>query len=254
MSDIESPVEGAATLPDEQPAQPVEQEIPQEPATATTEEPETPQPRDENGRFQKRLNELTRKFHDKDRYAQTLERENAELKQRFSQAPAPDPNVDLDGYLDHVAEQRAQRLFEQDRQQRTQQQEQQHFQSLAQQLNQREAEYAALHPDYPDAASALADVMGPNPAMFEVIATSDFGPAIAHHLGTHLDEAARIAGLPPHLAAAAVARIEARVSAPKPKPTTQTPAPVPTLGGSSAAPKEPKNMSYSEYKAWRAGK
>lgn len=254
MSDVDTPVEGAETLP-ETPAQPEAQDTPQEPATATPDTPTEPTPpRDENGRFQKRVNELTRKQYEARREAEQARQEAAQLRaelERLRQPAAPDPNLDLDGYIRYHAERRAGEIVEQDRSQQRLTQQQQHIQTLAQQYATREDAYASEHPDYQDAVDALTSVAGVNPELAEVLMTSEHGPAVVHYLGSHLDEAAGIAQMPIHLAAAAVARIEARVSAPKPKPTTQTPAPVPTLGGSSAVQKDPSKLSYADYRKER---
>lgn len=258
MSEAETPVEGAETLP-ETPAQPEGQETPADPAPAKDdapkdEAPKEEQPRDEQGRFaQKRINELTRQKYDARReaeqYKQRLEQVEAEL-QRLRQPAAPDPNVDLPGYIRHQAQQEAQGLIEKERGQWQQQQEQQRFQTLASEYAAKEQEFAAKTPDYQDAVDAFTAVAGVNPQLAEVLMTADYGPEVVHFLGTHLDEAARIAQLPIHLAAREVTRIESRF-APKPKPTTSTPAPVPTLGGSSAASKDPAKMSYADYRKAR---
>lgn len=116
----------------------------------------------------------------------------------------------------------------------------------------REREYSAKHPDYQEAYSSLQSSVRLDPAVLEVIALSDVGPGIVHHLGTHLDIADRIQRLPPHMAAAEIARIEAQVKAPKNKPVTNAPSPPPTLGsGMASAVKEPASMSDSEFAAWR---
>jgi hypothetical protein len=85
----------------------------------------------------------------------------------------------------------------------------------------------------------------------EVIADSDVGPSIVHYLGEHLDAADRIQRLPPHKAAAEIARIEAQVKAPKPKPVSKAPTPTPALGGGSAAQKDPERMTTEEWLAHR---
>lgn len=252
MSDVETPVEGAAPLP-ETPATPAEQVTPQ--ASAPVEpEAQPEQPRDENGRFQKRVNELTRKTWDArreaDQYRQRLEQVEAELS-RYRQPQAPDPNENPVEYVRHLAREEARQLVESERSQAQQTQEQQRWQSLAQEHEAREREYAARNPGYMEAMDAFAAVVGVNPPLAEVLMTSEHGPAVVEYLGNHLDEAARISQLPPHLAAREVTRIESRVSAPKPKPTTNAPAPVPTLGGSAIVSKDLSTMSYEDYKRER---
>lgn len=233
MSELEVAQTGEVAAPVEN----VEQVTPQESAPANPETPEEEQARDEKGRFvQKRINELTRQRYEAERRAQDLERRLAEVEQR-QPSRAPDPNEDINGYLEHLANERAQAIVSERLQQTAQQQEQHRMSQIASQYSTREAEYIAAHPDYEEAVATFASVVGVNPQLGEVLMTSDHGPAVAHYLGTHLDEAVAIAQMPPHLAAAAVARLEAKVSAVKPKPVSSAPTPVPSVGGASVAPR-----------------
>jgi hypothetical protein len=84
----------------------------------------------------------------------------------------------------------------------------------------------------------------------DLIAESEYGPQIAYHLGKNRSEAARIAGLPPHLQGAAIARIEAQVSVPVRKVSQAPPPPPRVSGGSSPGAKDPAEMSASEYSEW----
>lgn len=263
MSEVVNAVDGAqaATLPDVKPeaaqaAPEVVQESQQAPATAESDTPTDDHARDEKGRFvQKRINELTRKYHDERREREATAARLQQLESELSsyRNPAPDPQIDPHGYVQHLAREEARALIEGERRQYAQQQEQQRFQSLAQTHSQREESYAAQHPDYTEAADAFVGMAGANPALAEVLMSSEHGPAVVHYLGRHLDEAANLLSLPVHLQAAHVARLEARVSAPKAKSTTKTPDPVPTLGGSSVVSKDPARMSYEEYKKFRQG-
>lgn len=257
MSDVENAQTGAIAAPAENTATPQEQTqaTPQESANAETDEQKDEQARDEKGRFvQKRINELTRQRYDalreRDQLRQEYERLQAEVSQYRN--PAPDPNLDPHAYVQHLAREEARSLIEGERRSMAQQQEQQRFNSIAAEYGSREASYAESHPDYHEAAEAFVSIAGSNPQLAEVLMTSEHGPAVVHYLGQHLDEAVRIAQLPPHLAAVQVARIESRVSAPKPKPVTNAPSPVPTIGGGAASPaKDPDRMTPDEWLAWR---
>lgn len=89
------------------------------------------------------------------------------------------------------------------------------------------------------------------PAMAQVIHDSEAGPDLAYHLGKNPAEAAQIAGLPTHLQAAALGRLEALVTAPKAAPKLPA-APVrPISGMASGGDKDPSSMSMAEYIAWR---
>lgn len=257
MSDVENALTGADAAPAENPATEPEQtqETPQTPADAETDEQREEKARDEKGRFvQKRINELTREKHEARRQAEQYQRELEQARrdiERLRQPAAPDPNQDLPGYIRHLATQEARQLVEQERSQWQQAQQQQHYQSIAQQYSTRETAYASEHPEYQEAAEAFITVTGENPQLAEVLMTSEHGPAVVHYLGSHLDEAVSIAQMPAHLAAAAVARIEARVAA-KPKPVTKAPNPPPTLGGGKGTvAKNPDEMTQAEWLAWR---
>ena len=183
MSDVETAPTGAdaETVPETQPEQ--AQETTQEPATAETDEQKEDQARDDKGRFQKRVNELTKKTYDArrkaDQYRQRLSQVEAELE-RLRQPAAPDPNQDLAGYVRHQAQQEARYLVEQERGQWQQQQEQQRFQSLAQEYATREQDFAGKTPDYQDAVDAFASVVGTNPQLVEVLMTAEHGPEVVH--------------------------------------------------------------------------
>lgn len=85
------------------------------------------------------------------------------------------------------------------------------------------------------------------------LATGDAAKVI-HHLGNDLDEAARISSLPPTAMGAEIAKLAAKVSAPKAQPVSSAPAPIKPLGG-SAKPADDvydSNLSDEEYYALRA--
>lgn len=240
MSDVENAQTGAIAAPVEAPA--VEQEQVQTPESAAEETAQQDeQARDEKGRFvQKRINELTRRYHDEARARQSLEQELHQLREqvtRHNQPAPPDPNDDPQGYIAHLAREEARTLIDSERRAFADQQEQIRLASIAQEHASREDAYKTQFPDYDEAVEALVSVVGPNRALGEVLMLSEHGPAVARYLGHHLDEAASIARMPPHLAAAAVARLEAKVSSTKPKPVTAAPAPAPKLAGASVAPR-----------------
>lgn len=66
------------------------------------------------------------------------------------------------------------------------------------------------------------------PAMIDALAVSEQAPLIAHHLGTNIAEAARIARLPPQLQGYELAKLESRLAS-QPK-TTNAPPPPSTVG------------------------
>lgn len=79
-----------------------------------------------------------------------------------------------------------------------------------------------------------------HPVMGEVILTSEAGPELAYHFGTHPDDAARIRALPPAAMLTEMHRLEGRLSALRDLRSTPPPAaPIPPVPISSAPPPPP---------------
>jgi hypothetical protein len=227
---------------------------------ATTEQPETPkaeQPRDEKGKFvpQERVNEITRARREAERERDALRHE---LEQARANQPAPqaqsadvpkleDFQFDLGKWGRAVADHARNAARQEFQSREVQHTQQQVFRAYAE----RAQEYSKTAPTFNDDVAALDRVVNYHPAVVDAIASSEYGPQVTHYLSQHLDEADRLARLPPHLAAVQIGRLEAQVSAPKPKPVTNAPNPVPTVGGGSHSSKDPDRMSDAEFSAWR---
>ncbi len=266
MSEVEQTADdGAQVAPVAQAAE--GQQTPVQAQESTAEQVATPEqdkPRDDKGRFvpQERVNEITKARRDAERRAEALERELANYRQQPAQhqpqsndkpPSIADFGYDMDAYssaLTQYAVAQAQRSAEE---RFSQQDSQRHRQQLEQQFEERSVKFAAEHPDFNDAVAELGQSVQFRPEVVEAIGLSDHGPALAYHLAKHLDEADRIARLPPHLAALQLGRIEAQITAPKPKPVTNAPNPPPTLGGGSASKKDLAKLSYADYRKQRMG-
>ena len=89
------------------------------------------------------------------------------------------------------------------------------------------------------------------PVMAEAILDSDIGAKLVHHFNRNPEEAARIANLSPARQAAEIGKIEDKLSAVKPQ-KSGAPSPIQPIAGQKArAEKNPAEMSYKEYVAWR---
>jgi len=260
MSDLDTAPTGAPAAPAD--TAPADTQAPSQdsaPANQDDAQQDT-QPRDEKGRFvQQRINELTRQRYEAQRQAEQVARERDELRaelQRARQPAAPDPTQDFEGYVSHRAEAAARRIVEEQQGQWQQHQEQQRQNAIVQQYETRAADYAAANPGYHEAIDNFVQIAaGSPPEIAEVLMTSEHGPAVAQYLGEHLDEAVRVLRMPPHLAAAEIARIEARVSVPKSKPVSNAPNPPPKVGGASAAPRGlSDDLSMDEWMRRRTAK
>lgn len=231
----------------------------QQSTTAETVEQREERTRDEKGRFQSRINEITARAGRAERALAEREARLAQLEAQLQQRtavttdkpPAFEDFQDLNQWAAATAEfaaAQAEKRAEQKFRERAQQSSQEH---VFEQYAERERAYAAANPDYQDAYNALASSVRLQPTTLEVIAASDHGPAVIKHLGTHLDVADRISRLPPHMAAAEIARIEAQVKAPKAKPVSNAPPPAPQVGGASTVSKDPDRMTTDEWRRWR---
>ena len=83
----------------------------------------------------------------------------------------------------------------------------------------------------------------------------DKGPEVAYHLGSHLDEAARIFALTPVQRARELTKLEFQVEALKPKVVSGAPDPITPLGNSEAVDESGKNgeniKDANEWREWR---
>lgn len=264
MSDVEiTAVDGAEVAPVTETQAPVQ--------TTTTEQVETQEQqderaRDDRGRFvpQERVNEITRARRDAERnlaserqLREQLETQLAQYQRQPSQSQGDKPpslgdfQYDTDAWAAAMTEYAVSRASSSAELRLREQATQQTQAQAVQKFEERSREYAAAHPDYDQAIADLGRVVRFSPEVIEAIATSEHGPAVAHHLATHLDDADRVARLPPHLAAVQLGRIEAQVSMPKPKPVTNAPNPAPTLGGGATLTRDPDKQSVEEWMKWR---
>ncbi len=265
MSDVETAQTGAEVAPVEG-----QQAVNQAPASDSTTEhgdaQRQDQPRDDKGRFvpQERVNEITRARREAERQlsserqrAEALQRELESLRRSGPQVsnenlPSPeDYGYDLKAWGDAITRTVMSRAEQVAAERLNAYQAQNQHQQVARHFEERSRAYAAEHPEYQEKLADLDSAVQFPQEVLEVIAFSEHGPAIAHYLADHLDEADRLTRLPPHLAAVQLGRIEAQLSAPKPKPVTRAPDPAPVIGGGAAATKDPERMSTEDWMAWR---
>lgn len=181
--------------------------------------------------------------------------------QRPAEKPAEDPQPTLaqfdndverfsqanNAWLSRETERRAAAIVDQ---RLTASREEQRLRESADQFATRASEFAKTHNDY---AVVVGNPSLPfNGPLLEALQASEHGPAIAYHLGLNPDKATRISRLPPLQQAAAIGRLESEVTKPVPPPrSTQAPPPPTTVGSGTALPKDPSQMSATEYLHWR---
>lgn len=97
-----------------------------------------------------------------------------------------------------------------------------------------------------DMAVQSLQVIGMSRDFLEIITSSDVGPKMINHLGHDLDEAARIASLPPVQMARELTKLEVKLSKPQ-KTVTNAPEPIKHISGNKAtASKNPEKMTFQE--------
>lgn len=189
---------------------------------ATTEQPletveETPEEKAKREPwFQKRIGELTREKYEAKRQADTAAQEARELREQLARQQQGDEGeaepVDVQARVKQEAERIvADRTFNET-------------------CNKVYAQGKSEFPDFDTAVQNL-QMVGVNRDFLELATTSDAGAKLLHHLGTDLDEAARIAALPPVQMARELTKLEFKLNqAPAPKPVSKAPAPITPIG------------------------
>lgn len=259
MPDIDTALTGAPAAPDDTQAPPVEQpEVTQ--ASAPEPEVETPEKaKEEKGRLQSRLNEITKARREAERRADYFEQKYEAAQRQVQPPPQHQPSADMPSLEEfgYDAAQWGNAVRDQLRneavqiaEQRIQQQHaQQYHEQVFSQFESREQAYALENPQYFERVEQLTSTVSFNPVIGEILATSEKGPALVDYLAQHLHEADQLARLPPHIAAVQLGRIEASLA--KAKPVTNAPPPTPTLSGGSIQNKQLTAMTYEEYRAAR---
>jgi hypothetical protein len=222
------------------------------------------------GRYQKRIDRLTRKATEAGLRAEEAERRLQEQGQADGQPAAdsqgePDPSAfdSYDDYLTAFSEWRAQqkggkaadtsRKPEKGNQaadDADQKDTNREFTDALEDVQEAFTESRAQYDDFDDVVGAK-DLMITQDMVVAMADTDDPG-AIAYHLGQDKAETARIAGLSGRAQAKEIGKLEATL-AKKPesrqpgKKTTQTPDPIAPVKGSDSAETPPEKMDFAEY-------
>lgn len=227
------------------PTEPVEakqvqqvEQVEQTSTEATTEQTQEQQGEQENKEkrtpwFEKRIAELTREKYEARRAAEEAKQEAERIRQalanpqqgqqEYKQQPA-DVNT--------LAEQRARQMLA----------EQQLNQSIDKVWQAGKSEF----PNFDQAVSNL-QLVGASREFVELAVSFDAGHKLIAHLGSDLDEAARILSLPPVHMARELTKLEMKLSQPQPKPVSKAPAPISPLGSSGTGEVDPARVSDGEW-------
>ncbi len=260
---------GAAPSPELQPG-----------AAASTTAPIEPQPQHQQeptdqGGVQKRISELTRQRREAQRRAEEAEARAAaalEALQRL-QTPVAEPEAELQPPVFETPEQFARDMAEHTRKvaERSarlaaQQAREEQVQNAAQEAQRTQQERVRAefmertekvrekHPDFDDVVINNDDLPISVP-LAAAIAQHPQGPEVSYYLGTHIDEAKRLATMPPAMQVAELGVIAYKLANPPAAPVSKAAPPIdPVRGPSAAAAPDLGEMSMEEYAAQRRGR
>lgn len=170
--------------------------------------------------FQKRIGELTREKYEAKRHADTVAQEAAQLREqlaRYQQGEEVEHQPhDVQSQIKHEA----QRMLAE-----------QTFNDSCNKV------YAAGKAEFPNFDQSVQNLhmVGVGRDFLELAVTSDASAKLIQHLGNDLDEAARIAALPPVQMARELTKLEYKLAQPVPaKPVSKAPAPINPIGSGGA--------------------
>lgn len=202
---------------------------------------------------QKRINKITAEKHGFKEDAERTRAENEELKKRLGELeePTPEGAPTLEQYdFDETKHNEATIKYEVEKQLKDRESQRETDDLVASRkkkvaaFNAKEDEYSAANEGYRSAVSHLPRF---RPDTLDAIYSLDNGPQTVQYLGTHLDVADEIAGLPPVQAAVKIGQIAAKISAnPKLVSLTSAPDPVKVISGAGEISKDLSEMSMEE--------
>lgn len=172
--------------------------------------------------FQTRIDELTRARHTAQREAETLRQQLAQYQQGQQQGYQFEQEMHEPGQADirTLAQQEATRMLAEQR--------------FTEQCNKVYSDGKSAFPDF-DQSVANLQMLGVGRDFLELATSSDAGAKLLHHLGTDLDETARLLTLPPVQMARELTRLEFKLAqAPAPKPVSKAPAPIAPIGSATS--------------------
>lgn len=211
------------------------------------------------GRFQKRIDRLTKRAAEAERRAQEAERklQEAEGKNGGKAKPEaqddegePDPSDfdSYDEYLDALADWKADQKISAKGKNDEQDEQDAEFTEALEDVQDAFNETRKSHNDF-DEVIGQQDLQITRDMVIAMADSEDPG-AIAYHLGKNKQEAARIAKLSPIAQAKEIGKIEAKLAAKPQQPgkkTTSAPDPIDPVKGSDSTSKAPQDMDFAEY-------
>lgn len=175
--------------------------------------------------------------------------------------PDPDDYDSHEDYIDALTDWKVEKTLSKTKEQERQEKLKEEYQNKQKSFQSKVQEFAQTVEDFEDVINDVDDITM-SPAVQQSILESDDGPRLMYELAKDPEEYERICSLTPLQAARAIGRIEAKLSKPekaekKETKTTKAPPPVTPVRSKSSSKgshKSPDEMSFEEYKLWRAGK
>ncbi|MBL4651276.1 MAG: hypothetical protein JKY53_00215 [Flavobacteriales bacterium] len=216
---------------------------------------------------QERINQLTRKGHERDQENARLLAENEELKTQKSPAKTPEvsPAPKEDDFdtlgefeaakAEHIAKTASDMAYERISKEKQEETDTTLKNERKTSLKAKKKVFDAAVESKRDGFENFEEVAYGHDFMdtdlVEQILDMEKGPEIAYHLGSNLDIAKDMIALSPVQRARELTKLEFSLETLKPKLVSDAPDPITPLGNSETVEKDPDKMSADEWRDWR---
>lgn len=206
-------------------------------------------------RLQKRIDRATKLRYEAETRAETLARENAELKARPATPTADPSEPKMSDYTDIAEYGKAMREYgekKKDTEQATKQREESSRKFQQDITSQWVSQVAKAEVEFDDWDEVVGDLK-PTAPWAVALMQEENGYKIAHYLGTHDKEAQRITSLNPYAQIREIAKLAIKLQTPPAAPQKPSAAPPPIQpvagGGQAKSDSVRPNQPYEEYQA-----
>lgn len=222
------------------------------------------------GGFKKRIDKLNAKLTDKDREIEHWKKEALRnLKEEkskpevqakteaISTKPDPDKFDSHEDYIDALTDWKVEKKLSDKEQKSKQETQVSEFQAKVSSHQEKVNAFREKTEDFDEVLESVDDIEL-SLAVQDLILDSENGAELVYELAKNRDEFAKICKMSPMAAARELGKFESKLAKAasaetKTTPTTKAPPPIKTISsGKAVAAKDPHNMSYEEYKSWRA--
>lgn len=237
-----------------------------EPEAAPETETGKPEKKPSNGRFSKRIDQITREKYEAQREAAEARVDANRLREQLNkiqggqkpaetQVAAPEGKPIRSAYqndeawVEALADWKYDTRIKADAQRERQIEEEQ----VLSDYKRRAKEYTKIHPDFDDAIESLRLPEQIGYGVQNALIDMPDGEKVAYYIATNPEVLSELSNMSPARAVAELGAISVGLM-PKPSPpktVSRVPAPISPVGGSSRAEVDPSNMSYREYRKWR---